>query len=796
MSAERPNGWRRRLHGWLARALSGGLTAASRASLVRHRGRLRVRGLVGGASVRFDGHGVPHVRATTDADAFAALGVCHALDRFFQMDIMRRTLRGLTSALVGERPLGDLGLPPFGARRTTTDADRLLRALDVVPSAQRCLKHGDEEGNALLSAYVAGVNAGVEVLRRAKPIEHRLLRLDLAPWEPLDTLVLAKGMALGLSFKWRSAPVFAAAAERLRSDPRRLEALLPRAPEEACLAQVRWIVDGVSGALAFLPPGPAAVGSNAVLVGAEHSASGRPLLGNDPHLKLGLPGVWYLASVVGARYAAVGATMPGAPGVVLGHTPTLAWGLTNGMLDDADVWIEELDGTGTRYRVDGGWRDLEVETQEIPRRGAAPALFRLRRTHRGPLLSDAFPGYAGPPLSLRATWMEPGRDLEAFLGLGRARRVADVAAAVSGYGSPAQNLLVADADGAGGWRLMGRIPLRAPGPHPSLPRDGTTSESDWTGSVAPEEAPAADLGPAGRIVSANHPQVDGRFPHYLSNLYEPDHRARRLTQLLDTGRLLCAEDLAAAQLDTLDLGLLALRTRVLIPYGEAARRQRPGVARLLDALLAWDGRDDVASVGAALAHLLYHHLAKRVLSPLLGETLALRAMALVNLMDRPVLEAFSDPEGLLLPQSVRATVLGEALEAAHADLLSRGLSLATPWGAAHRLRLLHPLGSVASLAPTFNRGPFPMPGGPFAVCSGQYLNDKPLDVEVGASFRHVVDLADVEGSGRMITFGGQSGHVGSPHYDDLTPLWLAGEMLPMRLSAGFSTREVLTLEPA
>jgi len=791
----RGKGWKSRLGGWLAGAVKLALTARSRATLPPHRGVLRVRGMVGGARVIFDAHGVPHVRAAGDSDAFAALGVCHALDRFFQMDLMRRALAGGTSAVVGERPLGDLGFPPFGAKRTTVDADRLLLALDVVPSAQRTLEHADDEGRALLDAYVAGVNAGLEILRLRRPLEHQLLRLELVPWRPVDSLIVAKGMALGLSFKWRSVPVLAAVAERLAHRPAHLEALLPQAPAEACVAQARWLVEGVSGALAFLPGAPAGVGSNAFLLGQGRSRSGSPLLANDPHLQLGLPGVWYLASVRGARYAAVGATMPGAPGVVLGRTPSLAWGVTNAMLDDADVWIEELDGTGTRHRVDGHWRELAVTTHEIRRRGAAAVVFRLRRTYRGPLLSDAFPGYEGPALSLRATWMEPGRDLEAFLGLGRARSVDEVPAAVAGYGSPAQNLLYADAREAA-WRLMGRVPVRAGGGHPALPRDGRTSAQDWVGEVPARDLPAARLAPYDQIVSANHPQVDGRYPHYLSHLYEPDYRARRITELLGTRRDLECGDLARIQRDAQDLGAKALREAVLLPQAEAVRRQRPSVARALDHVLAWDGSEEVNSRGAILTHLLYHHLARRVFGPLLGETLLLRWMANMNLLDAPLLAAWRDPASPWLALAARATVLGEALEDAQRDLEARGFTFDTPWGAAHALRLQHPAGGTPWLGPTFSRGPFPMPGGPFAVCSGQYAHDKPLNVTVGASYRHVIDLADSEGSARMITFGGQSGHIGSPHYDDLTHLWLAGAWLPMRLEGEPADGDTLRLEPA
>jgi penicillin amidase len=793
MSGATRRGWRRRLDGWLARALRSGLGAWARRARPPHAGTLGVRGMVGGARVLFDAHGVPHVRAAGDVDAFAALGVCHALDRFFQMDLMRRALAGGTSAVVGVRALGDMGFPPFGARRTTLDADRLMLALDVVPSAERMLARADEEGRTLLEAYVAGVNAALEVLRRVRPLEHRLLGLELKPWRPVDTLIVAKGMALGLSFKWRSVPVTTALAERLEGKPAHLAAILPQAPEQACLAHVRWFVGSVEGALSFLPGAPAGVGSNAFLVGGGRSRSGSPILANDPHLQLALPGVWYLASVRGGRYAAVGATLPGAPGVVLGRTPTLAWGTTNAMLDDADVWIEELDGTGTRHRVDGRWRDLTVTTHAVQRRGAAPVLFRLRRTYRGPLLSDAFPGYDGPPISLRATWMEPGRDLEAFLGLGRARTVADVPEAVAGYGSPAQNLLYADAQGAG-WRLIGRVPLRVGSRHPALARDGRTSAEDWQGEVPADRLPQATIGPQEQLVSANHPQVDGAYPHYLSHLYEPAYRAERIHDLLGTRRDLTCEDLAALQRDAHGGWVKRLREHVLLPHGEAARRQRPAVGRALDRLLVWDGSEATTSRGALLAHLLYHHLLRRTFGPLLGPSLLPRALGNMNLMDAPFWRAWSDPASPWLPPAARPTLVAEALAEALEELEARGFSLETTWGEAHTLTLHHPAGADARLAATFSRGPFPMPGSPFAICSGQYAHDRPLAMTVGPSYRQAIDLADPEGTGRMMTFGGQEGHVGSPHYDDLIAPWRDGRWIPMRLETDPEGAEVLRLE--
>ena len=778
----------------LARILGGAagalLRAWSRRTLPRA-GRLRVPGLCERTRVRFDDHGVPHIRAATEADALRALGACHALDRFFQMDMTRRLLRGTLCEVVGERPLGTRALPPL-SKGTTLDADRLMRVLDLVRAAGKALAAATADERHLLDAYVEGVNAGVTAVSARDDY-----RLRVSP--ALDTSLVGKGMALGLSFKWRAGPVCAAMAEALEGSPERLSAILPRAPagDVPAIARVAAETRGLAAALSFLGWDALPAGSNSFLVGGARSASGKPVLANDPHLELSLPPVWYLASVSGGAYAAVGATMPGIPAVLSGRTPSVAWGVTNAMLDDGDLWAEQVDGTGTRYFVDGRWREMEVETQEIRRRGGAPFVFRLRRTHRGPLLTDALPGAAGKPLSLRLTLHETLHDLQAFLALGRARTAGDVEAATRGYGSPAQNLVWATAEGEAGYRLMGRVPVR-PGGEPALPRDGTTTASDWAGAVPEAALPAFRIAPEGQVVTANDPQAAGAYPHYLSNLYEPGYRAARIRQRLAGRRGLTPRDLAEIQMDVTSLGAEAFRRVVLLPNAEAVRAAKPSLGALVDRLLATGPLESVDDVGPALLHWTYFHLAKRVFEPGIGEGLLRRLLGCVNLIDAPLLRAFSDAASPWVEPSVRPTLLGQAIEDAARDLASRGLKPEARWGSVHTLTLRHPLSAVPVLGRAWTRGPFEMAGGPFTPCAGQYLHDRPAAMVVGASYRHVVDMADPEAA-RMVVFGGQSGNVGSPHYDDLLPLWLKGEGAAIAWTAEAvekATVETLRLRPA
>jgi len=771
------------------------LRAASRRSILPGEGVLDLPGLSAPAEAHLDKYGIPHVRARSDADAYRVQGYLHARDRFFQMDLLRRVLRGGLAEIVGQRKLGALALPPFGKDATTVDADHLMRVLDLYPSAQRVWAAASPEGRVLLTAYVEGVNTAVRMMRRRRPLEHRLLRIPLAPWTPVDSLLVSKGMALGLSFKWRAAPVYTAVAEALEGHPEHLAQILPPVPGEGAFAMARCIAAGIGEALQFLPLDAPQMGSNAWVVGGGRTRSGKPLLSSDPHLELSLPSIWHLCSLRGSRIEAVGASLPGLPGVVVGRTPGLAWGVTNGMLDDADLWIEELDEHERHYRLDEAWHPLAAETQAIERRGRGPHLIRLRRTHRGPLLSDAFPNYAGPAISMRMTLQEVSQDMESFLGLSRARTVGAGLTAVKGYGSPAQNLLLADTEGRAAYRLIGLVPLRSEEVHPVFPRDGTTRATDWTGFVPDHEMPEFDVDPDAHLVSCNQPIVDGSYPHYLSHLYEPDYRALRVRECLRGRANLTTADMQAVMADAHNVAAKRFRKAVLEPHGEAARRLRPTLGPLLDRLLAWDGDEHVDARGAVPWHLVYHHLALRTFSPLLGDELALHWIGLMNLVDPALFNVFESEESLWAPQRVRATLLCEAMEDTARDLQRRGLTLDSPWGDFHQLTLKHPAGGTPALARTFNRGPYPIDGGPYSVLSGQYLHRHPGPMVVGQSYRQVVDLGEIQ-SGRMITIGGQSGHVGSPHYDDLTPLWLEGRTVPMHLETLPADAKVLHLRPA
>ena len=774
--------WRRPWRAARDRIVLTALRAAGRRAARPLRGTHRLPGLGGAVRIAFDEHAVPHIEATCESDLVRAQGFVQGLDRPFQMDLLRTALAGRLASWFGDRPTDQGPLAVWGGAHVLSDVDLMFRVLGLETAATASLPMHAPATRALLEAFAEGVNAAWSPgAPRGRSLEHRLLRRRPGRWTAVDSLLVAKGMALGLGFAWRSTPVFAAIAKRLEDAPEHWRQLMPRDPGPDTATLLRALVD-LGGALEGFLPGPAAaVGSNAVLVGAARSTSGSPLVGSDPHLELSIPGVWHLASLATPEVGAVGASLVGLPGIVIGRTRHVAWGLTNAMLDDGDLWREQVDTAGERYRLDGAWQPLPSTSLVIERRGVGPRVVRVRRTHRGPLLTDAFPRYAGAPCSLRLVLHEPAAELDAFVGLLHAKTVDDALTAFDGFGSPAQNLVIADTAGDAAYRMVGRVPLRAEGHVPGLPLDGTTRASDWRGFVPRDEVPAARIAPDAVFVTANDPIVGPPYPHHLSHLYEPDHRARRLRERLEPLERVAAEDVAAAQLDVVNRSFLRWRASLLVPHVDEVRRQRPHLAPLVDRLLTWDGREHPAARGAVLAHLLAHHLVRQIFGARLGSELLAGWMSQVNLVDTALHRALEDPHSAWAPPEARAGLLARALDEVDRELHARGWTPDVTWGTWHTLTLVHPLGREAPRSRFFDRGPWPAAGGPFTPCSGQYDQSRPGPQRVGPSYRHVVDLA--EPGGRMITMPGQSGHPASAHYDDLVAPWQEGRWLPMRLVA-------------
>ena len=523
-----------------------GLAAATGAALL-HRplpqtdGTLAAPGLRAPVEIVRDRWGVPHLRAGNNADLFFAQGYVHAQDRLWQMELQRRTALGQLAAIFGPVAL---------------DSDRFLRVLGFGRIArEEAAALGDPEREAVV-AYCRGVNAFLAANRRRLPLEFAILRCRPRPWEPADVLSFGKVMALDLSNNWTSEIIRARIVATLGATR---AALLDPAWADAdpltLPADTTYSADFGAGALRaaaaaepFAGERDGAQGSNAWVVGGARTASGGPLLANDPHLALTLPALWYENHLSGGDYAVTGASIPGTVGVTIGHNARIAWGVTNGMNDIQDLYIERFDPadrTGARYEFRGAWEEATIVREAIVVRERPPLArtrtetVAVRLTRHGPVVSDLLPPGAGhtpdeATLALRWTALEPGRLQRAILALNRAGDWDEFRAALRDWTVPPQNFIYADGAGHIGYALGGAIPIRAQGDG-RLPVPGWTGEWEWTGTIPPDEHPHALDPAAGLVVTANNRIVGDDYPHPLPGEWAPGYRAARIRELLARG---------------------------------------------------------------------------------------------------------------------------------------------------------------------------------------------------------------------------------------------------------------------
>ncbi len=443
-----------------------------RGSLPMTEGRIAAAGLEAPVEVLRDADGVITIRAESLRDAYFAVGYAHAQDRLWQMDFMRRSAAGRLSEVVGPATLW---------------LDRFMRGLGLYRVAEANVAHLGLEARAVLEAYAAGVNAFLAAPGGPWPPEYYLLRYRPEPWRPADSIVWGRLMALQLSGNWRDEIRRARLAKDLTEA--QIAFLWPEYPTDGPIStggllgpQPSERADAPTQLREILPwqwmPKSA---SNSWVLSGERTASGMPILANDPHLSLRSPGTWYLVRIETPDQALAGATAPGVPFVIVGHNGRVAWGFTTTESDTQDLFIERLSGPGPgSYDTPEGPRPFEVRNEIIEVRGQAPETLSIRSTRHGPVLSDFLPeaaqiAGAGQVVALAWPALMPDDGAgDAFVALARARDAAEVVSALRDFHSPQQNIVYADSAGSIGLIAPARVPLRRKG-------DGRRPVPGWSG---------------------------------------------------------------------------------------------------------------------------------------------------------------------------------------------------------------------------------------------------------------------------------------------------------------------------
>ena len=537
-------------------------------SLPRIDGPAPVLGLELPARISRDAVGVPTITARSSHDAFFAIGWIHAQDRLWQMEWQRRVGAGRLAELVGPAAVA---------------SDSFMRTLGLYRLAAADVETLDRPTREALTAYAEGVNSWLGANRYRLPPEFILLNTVPEPWTPADSLVWGRMMAVQLAGDWRDDLLRTKLSGRL--GPRRLNELWPSAASGPVTISPGEAQSLLSSLPEVLQPRQA---SNAWAVSGALTASGKPLLANDPHLPFQSPSLWYLLSVEAPGIQLSGATIPGNPFHLVAHNGRIAWGLTASHADTVDLVVERLSADGG-YRYGKTARPFSRREETIRIKGLPDVVLTVRESVHGPVVSDLVgdpdPASAERVLVLRAAALEP-EDLtaQAFLKIGRAIDWRGFSAALKDLHSPALNLIYADTEGGIGFMSVGRIPRRKGGDG-TLPAEGWSGRGDWQGWIPFDRLPQ-DFNPKSqKIVNANTRMTKDSYPFLISAIWPDGSRAERISQLLEGRKGLTAADMAAIQLDEVSLPALELKELFGIPATTP-----PQVTEAARMLAAWDGR--------------------------------------------------------------------------------------------------------------------------------------------------------------------------------------------------------------
>jgi len=806
-----------------AMAAAGGYIYLRR-SLAEIDGTVRVAGLSAPIEIIRDADAIPHIVAATKLDGLFGLGYAHAQDRLWQMEFQRRIGHGRLSEVLGT---------------ATLPQDRFLRTVGFGRAARSAWASMPEWAKQQVNAYVSGVNAFITTHHgSALPPEFTLLRFEPEPWTGEDVVVWVKMMAWDLSGNYsfellRHDLLVAVGAERMNQlmPPYAADGLsiLPRLEETGEAGKAggldrkstyrthqayppylahpshlptswsRAFTSSVSGdprVRDFLTGASTeGLGSNNWVMDGTLTASGKPLLANDPHLGTRLPSTWYLAHISAGDFEVIGGTFPGTPAIALGRNQSIAWGATNVAADVEDLYVEHLDAAGTHYEFRGTQEPVTVVPETIVVKGAAPVVLNVRITRHGPLVSDAINANnadsktspkppAVEPLAFRWTALDADDGtLAAFLKVNEARNWTEFTEALSGYVAPSQNFVFADTDGHIGYYAPGHIPIRASGDG-SRPADGWTGDAEWTGWVPFDELPHVFDPPEHVIVTANHRPAPASYRYNLGLEWTEPYRAQRIADLLagstrpglHTTPRFTPDDFARIQADTVSLHAKALLPLLLAHSRALDPRDRPA----LDRLRQWNFDATADSAATAIFQAWFLHLTPALVADELGPGPTELYQGKFSYVSRFLIDTLGAPAGADSPwcddvkTQTRETcddTVAVALRRGVEDLQRRmGSDMARwRWDAVHLAMFPHALDSVAALRPILSRS-VSIAGDWSTVNVGVSAADHPYEVHTIPGYREIIDLSPANDS-RFLDAVGQSGHPLSSHYDDFLSDW-------------------------
>jgi penicillin amidase len=741
-------------------------------------GSRRLPGLRGTARIGRDRWCIPHIQAENDADLFCGFGYATAQDRLFQLDFMRRKARGRLAEVLGPEAV---------------ESDLLYRTIELGALADREWTTLPEEVRSLLAAYTDGVNALLEESRDNLPIEFDLLDYRPEPWGAADSLAI-----LG-EFRWYLTGRFPVIVipelvKRAVGEGPLYQTFLPGEVDDESILRAGEYPAGPkrpqSGSASAPDEG---AGSNNWVLAGSRTTTGKPIVASDPHIPFAAVSIWQQVHLDGGSFRVAGVALAGVPAVMIGRNVDVAWGITNNICSQRDLYQEKTDPAHPGcFLHNGRWERAREREEVIVVRGAAPVHRIVRSSRNGPIVDAVLPEPARGtgPVALRWLGFESCGWLTALLGMNRAHSCAELREATRPWMVPTFNLVFAERAGHIGFHSAGRIPVRWVAERGYRP--GWDPRHQWDGLIPFESMPHLEDPQRGFVVTANNRVAADDYPYPLSGVWAMGHRARRCRERIEAQPGMAWRDCQALQWDSWS-GRSAAGVPPLLKALAGDPDER--VQKASGLLKAWDYRSTPDSIPAALFSVFFSHWCLRVAGERFPpETAALVAGGAAGAAAR-LLEA--DPAGWFV-RTGREQAIREAFRAALDELTGRlGPDMnAWAWGRLHGLLQKHFLSGRGDLGQLLDRSGLPVGGDASTVCSN------PADADhraaMGAGYRMVADLADPSCGLWEVEVGSVSGHPGSPHYDDQLQPWHEGRYHHVVLSGAPEAEErmaVLTLEP-
>jgi penicillin amidase len=717
------------------------------------------RRVEGAASVEIfrDQWGIPHVFADSDDDLFFGYGFAMGQDRLWQLDYLRRKAHGRLSEILG----------PDGL-----ELDIVARTVGINRIAAEEFQRLPDGTSRRLQAFSRGINAAMDEASDHLPIEFDLLDYRPEPWAPVDSI------AIWAEFRWYLTGrlpviIYPEMALRALGDGPLYKAFLTgEAEDESILPPGSYEPrrNGADPVGVVVSDPDEGLGSNNWVIDGKLSASGKPIVASDPHIAFASVSCWYEAHLSGGDVNAVGSGYAGVPGLMFGRNERVAWGLTNNICAQRDLYQEREDPAHPGcFQYNGKWDKWTEIEEQIEVHGADSVVKTVRVSRNGPIVDELLPDQANDTGPVAFRWMghEPCDEITGMLDMAVSSSVDEFREAMQDWVVPTLSIGFADVDGHIGYQSVGRLPIKENWGRGYRP--GWDPAHQWRESIPYDAMPSVSDPVEGWVRSANNRTAPEDFPYPLSGVWSSGYRAKRVRNMIEAGTAHTREDLSRMQLDT-----LSLRAVDSVPglLGLLHDSDDPRIVEALVILASWDRRMEPDSIGASIFELFFDAWVREVAGARFeGDAVGLLASATSGLST----ELLSIDQHGWFANEDRVVAAGRAMTKT-LDALTKRLGpdmLNWQWGNMHKVALNHTLSGRGEIFATLDRGGDPVGGSGITVCNTGF--DPNYLAGMGANYRLNADLADPKGLW-AVDAAGQSGHPGSPNYCDQLSSWLVADL--------------------